>query len=55
MSIITDTCDDEDETLLCCNNSPLTDPNFEDNWGLCHKIEENEEEDDSEEQEEEDV
>ena len=46
-------CDDEDETLLCCTLSSLTDPNFEDNWGLCHKVEENEEEQDGAEWEEE--
>ena len=42
-------CDDEDETLLCCTLSSLTDPIFEDTWGTCHKIEENEEEEEAEE------
>ena len=43
-------CDDEDETLLCCTLSSLTDPIFEDTWGRCHKIlEENEEEEEAKE------
>ena len=42
-------CDDEDETLLCCTLSSLTDPIFEDTWGTCHKIEKNKEEEEAEE------